>query len=254
MIGRLTLAVTLALVPILLILRYFHTRDVHPEPRRVLRVTFALGVASVIPAILLEFLSGWPELPFPSVMLAALYTAFLGAAIPEEALKLAVVRGYCARQSSFDEPMDGVVYGVTAALGFAALENVFFVWRAGWTTAVLRAFTAVPLHAATGAMIGHAVAQARFDLSGRSAIFRGFLGAVVVHGLYDFGLIAIALRADLPEAPGDETNSLVALCLMLLVFAVLIGSIRWVLRTTRRLRAQQLEEESADEIAPESSD
>jgi len=254
MIGRLILTATLALVPILLLLRYFYARDVHPEPRRVLRKTFGLGVLSLIPAVLLALPSVLLEPRFSSVTLAALYAAFVGAAIPEEALKLLVVRGYCARQSSFDEPMDGVVYGVTAALGFAALENVLYVWESGWTTALLRAFTAVPIHAATGAMIGHAVALARFGPPRRHAVWRGFTNAVAVHGLYNFGLIAFELHANRPVLPGHHDDEQVYIFLLLLVFVILLGSVIWTIRTTRQLHSQQVARELAREAASRSDE
>jgi len=239
MISRLVVTAAFALIPILLLLRYFRTRDVHPEPRRVLRQTFWLGVLSVIPVILLA-------LPFTffvprssSVTVTALYLAFLTAAIPEELLKLLVVTRFCARRPSFDEPMDGIVYGVTAALGFAALENILYVWDSGWTTALLRAFTSIPIHAATGAMIGYAVARARFGPAKRFTVWKGFLAAVLVHGLYDYGLIAMELYADSAVLSDEAIGDQIYVC-FLLVLVILIGSVVWTIRTTRRLRSRQL--------------
>jgi len=256
MVGRVILSGALAILPILLILRYFRTRDVQPEARRVLRSTFWLGVLSIVPVILI----GVPVILLAprtaSITLAALYSSFVGAAIPEEALKLWVIRGYCARQTSFDEPMDGIVYGVTAALGFAALENIIYVWGSGWTVALLRAFTSIPIHAATGAILGHAVARAQFGPAGRFTVWKGFLSAVAVHGLYNYGLIAMELYANRPVLPASYLGDQVYIFLLLLVFVVLIGSVVWTIRTTRRLRSQQLMSKLAQEAAarPAASD
>ena len=253
MVGRVILAGALAIFPILLILRYFHSRDVHPEPRRVLWGTFWLGVLGIVPVILVGIPVVFLAPRTSSVTMAALYSAFVSAAIPEEALKLWVIRGYCARQRSFDEPMDGIVYGVTAALGFAALENIIYVWGSGWAVALLRAFTSIPLHAAAGAIIGHAVAQARFGPVRRFTVWKGFLKAVLLHGLYDYGLIAMELYASRPIVPASYIGDQLYIFLLLLVFVVLIGSVVWTIRTTRRLRSQQLMSELAREAAARSA-
>ena len=81
------------------------------------------------------------------------------AAIPEEFVKLAILVGYNMRHHAFDEPMDGIVYGVVASLGFATLENMLFVFEGGISVAVSRAFTAVPLHAFVGAIMGYYVGR-----------------------------------------------------------------------------------------------
>ncbi len=227
-------------LPIILILRYFYSRDLHREPRAVLARTFMYGLLSIVPAVLIGLGLSAVRPGSASIALAALYEAFVIAAIPEEGLVLLVIRGYSARQPSFDEPMDGLVFGVTAALGFAALENAIYALNGGWTTALVRAFTAVPMHAACGAILGNAVAQSEFDPAKRGAIRKGFLAAVTVHGLYDFGLIAVMLLADQPAVPGGDNRGGTMLGLLALVGIVLIGAVIWTLRTMRRLRSQQL--------------
>jgi len=227
-------------LPIILILRYFYTRDLHREPRAVLVRTFVFGVLTTLPAILIGIVLTAVEPGSPSITSAALYRAFLIAAIPEEALKLLVILSYSARRRCFDEPMDGLVYGITAALGLAALENAIYVLSGGWVTALLRAFTVVPMHAASGAILGNAVAQAQFGPSKQGVIGNGFLNAVVVHGLYNFGLIAIVLLAEQPDAPRGGNRQAVILGLLVLVAIVLIGEVIWTLRIARRLLSQQL--------------
>jgi len=138
------LAIVLTVLPIMVLLRYFYTRDICREPRTALVKTFLLGLLVTIPAIPLSLgLSAILLLFSPGPLLAALYDAFVVAAVPEELLKLLVIALYCARRVSFDEPMDGVVYGATAALGFAALENVLYVVDGGWAVALVRSVTAV---------------------------------------------------------------------------------------------------------------
>ncbi|MCP3959005.1 MAG: PrsW family intramembrane metalloprotease [bacterium] len=226
-----------AVTPSLLLVWYFHARDAFPEPPRVLWTTFALGALSVAPVLLFA----WPmymlaqEIETP--LAHGLASAFLGAAIPEEAFKLLVLWGYSMRQRAFDEPMDGIVYGATASLGFATLENVLYVSTEGGSAAILRAFTAVPGHALLGAIMGYYVGKARFA-SGqqrRSLLLRAFAVPTLLHGGYDFPLMA----ASKLESP-DTAAAIPILLLLLLVPAVLCIEWIWTLRLVRGGRRTQL--------------
>jgi RsiW-degrading membrane proteinase PrsW (M82 family) len=115
-----------AIVPALLLMWYFHARDVFPEPPRVLWGTFARGVLTIpgvlLVAVPLDF--GFDQMVNPYAN--GFGKAFFTAAIPEELFKFVVLYGYGSRHKEFGEPMDGVVYGATASLGIATLENVLY--------------------------------------------------------------------------------------------------------------------------------
>ena len=55
------------------------------------------------------------------------FDSFIRAAFVEEIFKAIVIVFYCTRKSAFDEPMDGIIYGVAASLGFAAYENIHYI-------------------------------------------------------------------------------------------------------------------------------
>ena len=233
------LAIVFTVLPVVVLLRYFYTRDVHREPRTALVKTFVLGLLVTIPAIPLSLgLSAVLPLLSLGPLLAALYDAFVVAAIPEELLKLLVIALYCARRVSFDEPMDGVVYGATAALGFAALENVLYVVGGGLTVALARSVTAVPMHAAMGAVLGHCVARARFGGGRRIDVWKGWGIAVLMHGLYDFGPMALSRLAAAETPPAGM--GFLFLGLFLLFLGVVITSGVSMRQLIRRLRTAQL--------------
>ena len=218
-----------ALAPALLLVRYFQSRDAFPEPPKVVRRTFWLGVLSLIPVILLVLVTRALLPPPGNPWLLGLYQAFVEAAIPEELMKFAVLYLYCLKQSAFDEPMDGLVYGATASLGFAALENVLYVANGGLAVAALRAVTAVPGHALLGAVMGYFVALYVFQPERRGLYLTLALAVpMVLHGLYDLPLML------LDTTPG--LNPVWAL-LTLLVLAV-----EWVVAASllRRVRVSQL--------------
>ncbi len=220
-----------AIIPSALLVWYFHARDVYPEPPRVLWTTFALGVLTVAPVLLvgypLQEAVGYVRNPLLASFLSALFVA----ALPEEFVKLSVLVGYNLRNKAFDEPMDGIVYGVVASLGFATLENALFVFDGGLSVAVSRAFTAVPLHAFLGAIMGYYVGQAHFNPSIKTRlIMKGYGIAVLLHTLYDFPLMAL----------GEIEEAGVAALLALLTILVLIVCWRWTVRLVRRLHKDQL--------------
>jgi RsiW-degrading membrane proteinase PrsW (M82 family) len=170
-----------ATLPALLMLWYLYARDENPEPRGVVLRCFLLGMAICVPvipvALLLSKLGDGSPVP----------EAFLGAAIPEESFKFLVLWFWARKQPAFDEPMDGIIYGATASLGFAALENILYVGSHGFATAALRAATAMPAHCLTGVIMGAYAGRAVFGppekRAGTAAL--GFFFAVLLHGAYD---------------------------------------------------------------------
>jgi len=232
---RFVVAAALTLLPIYVLLRFFYTRDVHREPRSVLIGTFVRGVLIIVPILLLGVIlsllwtASWG--PWGN----ALFLSFILAALPEELSKLWVIAGYSAGQNCFDEPMDGLVYGATAALGFAALENALYVFSGGWPVALTRAFTAVPMHAITGAILGYGVSRARFDPGKPGGRIPAVLAAILVHGGYNTFLFAADYTATEGTASVSRLLSLIAGAGGILLIAAI-----WTLRTVRRLRREQL--------------
>ena len=234
-----------AIVPSLLLVWYFHRRDLFPEPGRVIWTTFGLGVA-VIPGVLLAALPVGKMLEgIPDPFVAGFLGAFLTAAIPEEFFKLLVVRVYAARHPAFDEPMDGVVYGAVASLGFATLENVLYVATGGIGVAALRAFSAVPAHAFMGAIMGYYVGRAKFHPEERRrALVMAFLVPMLLHGLYDFPVLSLRELVDrgLPTEP--------AAMLLPISLAAFITLWVWAIRGLRKSRAEQERLVAAGILAP----
>ena len=238
------LTIAAAAIPALALLYYFYRRDLNPEPRGALLKTFFLGVLTTLAVIVLtrpiDILGGALADSHP-VMISA-FLAFIGAAIPEEGAKFWVLMRYSARHRAFEEPMDGIVYGVAASLGFATLENILYVSAGGWPAALLRAFTAVPAHACFGAMMGYYIGQAFFVTQRPGTAWRGLLLAMLVHGLYDWFLMTITYSFESATEhwryPGQrfEVMGLAAVgWLFLMIFQVI-----WVVRKVRALRRQQI--------------
>jgi hypothetical protein len=229
-----------AIVPSLLLIWFFHARDLYPEPQRVVWATFGLGVLTILPALGVELAvdAGLKEIADP--ILEGWLQAFFSAAFTEESLKYAVVVFYCMRHKEFDEPMDGIVYGAIASLGFATLENCIYVGEGGGGTAILRALTAVPGHACMGAIMGYFVGQAKFVPAKRGAnLAKAFFVPFLLHGLYDGPLLAFAHVAAHKRRGVDPFS--VAGPFLVITFLALGFEVVWTLVLTSRLRRQQKE-------------
>lgn len=226
-----------AIVPSLLILRYFHVRDRYREPGRVLWATFFLGVLSVLGIVVVL-----PFAPFidgvTNPWVRGILSAFLTAAIPEEAVKLAVLLGYCARHKEFDEPIDGMIYGVAASLGFATLENILYVASNGMGVAIMRAFTAVPQHAFTGAILGYYVAAAKFHRK-KHAILEGYLIVVLLHGLYDAPLLVLKAMEGKGYTADSSEKVTVGILVVVVSLALVVTDVLWARRLLLRARDEQ---------------
>lgn len=189
----LLLPFVLALLPAVLLIQYFIMRDAYPEPRGLVWKTVGLGALATIPiAIVGLALESIGEPFFGKTLLYVLVDSFIFTALIEEGGKFLVLSWVAAKYKDFDEPMDGIVYGVAASLGFAALENMLYVGDGGMNVALLRMLTAVPGHAMFGVLMGTYFGIAYGAPAERAKWRRrALIVPILFHGAYDCGLMAV---------------------------------------------------------------
>ncbi len=181
-------------LPSIVLVYFFSTQDRFPEPKKLIISTFILGILITIPAYYFNtYLADYIYLNyFSNEYYYAIDNFFVGPFV-EEILKFLVILLFCYRLSDFDEPMDGLVYGASAALGFAMMENFFYVYRADYflTTwqdiAWTRAFLTAPMHAACGIFIGFSFSYYKFHNKNIIFLFIGLLVAILFHHFYNYG-------------------------------------------------------------------
>ncbi len=177
------LILMLALLPVAAVFYYVYRKDRDPEPPRTLGFAFLWGCVSVIPAII-------AELVFESENLAI--ETFLCVGLVEESVKLAVLMLYIWKHADFNDSFDAIVYSVTVSLGFAAIENILYVFRGGIMVAVMRALLSIPGHASFAILMGLFFAKAKHhSYYGRRQqqylnLFLALLTATTAHGIYDY--------------------------------------------------------------------
>jgi RsiW-degrading membrane proteinase PrsW (M82 family) len=185
---------------------FYRTDRYEPEPKKLVMLTFALGILSIIPAFIGERL-GEHVYPYLASIEAAASAPlgelsnplplFIGCFLIigpcEEIAKFLAVRLFIYRNKEFDEPLDGIIYASAAALGFASLENVFYVvdWTHGlgirWGMLGVRSFLALPGHVIFAATWGYALGRKKFNP--QYQVWPRLAAAAGLHGLYDFLLM-----------------------------------------------------------------
>lgn len=183
--------VALAVAPALIICFVIYRIDRYDkESHWQLIICFILGMLVTFPAMQIEAFGESFGLNQPGHLGKLILLSFIVVGLTEELAKFAALICYAYPRRAFNEPLDGIVYSVMIAMGFATLENIIYADRFGLETTVLRAFTAVPAHAVFGVFMGYYVGLAKFSKTQKIAlIVTGITLATVVHGIYDFFIL-----------------------------------------------------------------
>lgn len=104
---------------------YYHRDYRDPEPKKVIAQTFLAGAAVGLPFLLLRYSILWLNLD--SLIFQGITTVVIFAALEEMAKLSAAIFVVTKNKLAFNQVIDGVVYAVVAALGFAFLENTFYI-------------------------------------------------------------------------------------------------------------------------------
>ena len=153
----------ISIAPVFIIAFYVYYRDKYEkEPFSVLLKALFTGILIILPIVIIERILTLFSEDMEDLQNAA-YTAFIVAGLTEEGMKYLAFYVFFWRNKNFNEKFDGIVYAVFIALGFAAIENIFYVLIGGYGIGILRALTAVPAHALFGTMMGYHFGLARFN-------------------------------------------------------------------------------------------
>jgi RsiW-degrading membrane proteinase PrsW (M82 family) len=196
MTGNLPLMFIASFAPSLAWLGYFYLRDQYErEPLHLLLLVFGGGLlAGPICLVLFElieqvqFYSELTTIAEVSDLKQGVYCFFAIGPI-EELSKFMVFWFFVDRRHiDLDEPLDGIVYASAAALGFATIENWYFMMATQepeWAIAITRPFN----HVLFSSFWGFGLGVARYMGHGRQLVITGLVLSSVYHGLYNFIVI-----------------------------------------------------------------
>lgn len=223
--GMYALLVFLGTLPSLIWLGYWLRKDSHPEPKVLITKVLLLGIMLSPLAIVLQLLFVQLIARLLGVESSTLSDGpgfYLWAAFVEEIVKYLAVYFVVLRSPEFDEPVDAMIYMLTAALGFAAMENILVINRVlgdGLSATVglwsLRFAGATLLHALSSALLGYFIALAWFYFDHRKALFAiGLALATVFH--WSFNLFISQMH---------QSVSLLFSTLLLMAMAFLVSTL-----------------------------
>ncbi len=185
-------ALILGLVPSLFWLWFWLREDrLHPEPKSMIMLAFLGGMAATMLAYPLER-------SVANIGLSEQQKFFIWV-VTEELLKYGALFFLILRSKYFDEPIDAVIYMITIALGFAALENTLFILgplssgdqATALNLTALRFVGATLLHVASSALIGISMSFAYFKPKGHRILFTvlGIIAAITLHTIYNLSIM-----------------------------------------------------------------
>lgn len=163
-----------------------------PEPRGLIIATFFAGMLAV-PLVI----------PFQRLIYTyagnSIELLFLGWATVEELMKAGVAYMVSLRKKEMNEPIDALIYLMTAALGFAALENAIYIVNPlslgnitdTLLTSNFRFIGASLLHTLASAIIGISIAFSFYKekKTKRVFIFWGVSLSIALHTLFNLFII-----------------------------------------------------------------
>ena len=194
--GAYALLVGLGFLPSLIWLAYWLRKDSHPEPKILITKVLLLGIILSPIAIVAQLLFAQYAARAIGIPLSVFTDSpwfFLWAALVEELVKWSAVYAIVIRNPEFDEPVDAMIYMLTAALGFAAMENILVISRVfpgdiGATAGIwgLRFAGATLLHALSSALLGYFIALGWFHFGHRRTLFwAGVVMATLFHWTFN---------------------------------------------------------------------
>lgn len=186
------LAPFLGLIPALIWLWFWLKEDIHPEPVKMITLSFLGGMLSVVLVLPLQKLiydfAGTGD-----------YTSFFLWATLEEIFKFSMVYFIALSRRVTDEPVDTIIYMIISALGFVAMENTLFLidqihtWDLiGLTkTGGMRFIGASLLHIMTSGTVGIFMAFSFYKSQIKKYIYIvcGLLVAIILHTLFNISIM-----------------------------------------------------------------
>jgi len=178
--------ITAGVAPGLALLIYFYLKDQYnTEPISVVLKAFIYGALIVIPVMFLQYV-----MDFEGLFQATWLDTFFAKGFLEETLKWAIFLLLIFGHVEFDEPYDGIVYGVAISLGFATFENILYLFSNGVEYAWGRALFPVSSHGLFGVIMGFYFGKAKFSKEKRlKYLIIALIIPFLLHGLFNYILL-----------------------------------------------------------------
>lgn len=230
--GTCLLALPLSILPSIVWLLFFALQDKHREKASNILKVFLWGIVIALPVVIVESLA--QEIifaPLAALALSSIAYTFVAIAFVEEFAKYLVVRLRAMPYKFFDEPQDAMVYLITAALGFAAIENLVYAFNFATNVqevlniSIFRGVTATFLHVVASGALGYFLALSiKTPSEKRKFFYTGLVVATLLHGIYNNFIINLENKIlDSQAAGGLFEIFIIATLLIISGIIILVG-------------------------------
>lgn len=236
-------------VPMFLLAAFVNWLDRYEkEPKLLLGAAFLWGVViagggayvlNTVVGISVYSLTG-------SARTADFSTTSIAAPIIEEALKgFAVLVVFLLFRNEFDSVLDGIVYAAITAMGFAAIENVLYIYRNGfqeggwhgfWILVFIRVILVSWMHPFFTSFTGIGLAIARLN---RNILIK----LIAVPAGYTVAVFTHAFHNTFSNLIGGNGGFVIGLIADYFGYVCMLGFIIWMIVKERNLLKKQLVEE-----------
>lgn len=222
--GHILISITIAFfggfLPSIVWLTFWNEEKRNPEPKSMLALAFVGGIAAVFLSLFFEkiFFNTDPNILFSGhflqpvlkwfeqianqkgVSINQLLLVVIFAPFIEETLKFIMAYIMVLRSRNDREAIDPIIYLITTALGFAAIENMLFLMDPiiknnlylSIYTGNLRFIGAMLLHTVSSATLGIFIGFNFFDKKMEEYFwtFVGIISAIIIHALFNFFMMS----------------------------------------------------------------
>jgi RsiW-degrading membrane proteinase PrsW (M82 family) len=176
-----------AFAPGLALLSFFYLKErFDHEPIGIVIRMFIFGAILVFPIMVIQYTF------METLQLSDTVQAFLNSALLEEFFKWFILYFLVYHHVEFNQRYDGIIYSVAVSLGFATMENVFYLWIHGVHEAMMRALLPVSSHALFGVIMGYYLGKGKFTVQEskqKVILLYSILIPISLHGTYNYILL-----------------------------------------------------------------
>jgi RsiW-degrading membrane proteinase PrsW (M82 family) len=162
------------------------------EPPKIIGLAIALGVIAIVASYFLENWLVNPKLltlgPRQLSTAATFHNSLLVGLI-EEGTKSLPLAFFIYRRKYFNTLTDGIIYFGISGMIFGLIENIKYALTLGEAAGIGKVITGPYIHAGFAVLIGWTLARRKVLHRSWWLVVAGFIAALGLHGLYDFGLL-----------------------------------------------------------------
>ena len=222
-----------AIVPAILLMSYIYRKDtIEKEPVQLLWRLVLMGCLAGIVAMILEMIGQriLDSRVSQDDSRYIYYMAFCVVAMAEEGAKMFLMKKVTWNDPNFNYKFDGIVYAAFTSLGFAAFENIGYIFSYGLSIALSRAIFAIPGHLGFSVFMGIFYGLARKcknrgdNIGSSSFLVLSYVFPVLLHGFYDSCCMS-----------GTTESSLVFFAFVAVMYIIVINVVKLESRNDERI-------------------